>query len=77
MFKTNICFSSVQDVSSFVKLANNYDFNINIISEKYVINGKSLMGIFSLPLEKALCLRAECDSSCSFVSEVSPFVVGA
>ena len=77
MFKTSICFSSVQDVSQFVALANNYDFNINIIFEKYIINGKSLMGIFSLPLKKELCLKAECDGDSSFITNVEPYVVRA
>lgn len=75
MYKTEICFTDVKDVSNFVEIANNYDFNINIISEKCIINAKSLMGIFSLPLSKQLHLKAECDGDSSFVASIDPYVV--
>jgi len=75
MYKTNVCFSSIDDVKAFINSANKFDFNINLIWGKILVNGKSLIGIFSLPLKKPICLKAECDKDNPFVNEIIPFTV--
>lgn len=48
-------------VKNFVAEASKLDGDVSLISEngKYVINGKSIMGIFSLNLSRPLYVRAE------------------
>ena len=46
-------------VKKFVCLANQYNFPINLVSEKYKIDAKSIMGIFSLDLSKPIELQVE------------------
>lgn len=75
MYKTNISFSSINDVKTFIDSANKFDFNINLIWGKILVNGKSLIGIFSLPLKKTICLKAECDKDNPFINEIAPFTV--
>ena len=48
MYKEDIILSDIETVKNFVTFANKFDFPINLISERHVINGKSIMGIFSL-----------------------------
>ena len=58
MYTAIISLSSIDVVKKFVNLANNYDFPINLHSEKYIVNGKSIMGIFSLDLMNPIELSA-------------------
>lgn len=53
--------SSIRRVKDFVKITNEFDCDIDIISGRYVIDGKSIMGIFSLNLLEPLLARI-----CSF-----------
>ena len=60
MYTAIISLSSIDVVKKFVNLANNYDFPINLHSEKYIVNGKSIMGIFSLDLSRELVVTFHC-----------------
>lgn len=59
MFTEKISLSSIEVVKKFVCLANQYNFPINLVSEKYKIDAKSIMGIFSLDLSKPIELQVE------------------
>ena len=45
-----VLLNSVSKVKDFNKVASNLDCDINVISGRYFIDGKSIMGIFSLNL---------------------------
>lgn len=47
-------------VSNFVRIANEFPFPITLHYGKYRINGKSLIGIFSMDLSKPLTVHADC-----------------
>ena len=40
--------SSIQDVRDFVEIVTRYDMEIDLSSGRYVVDAKSIMGIFSL-----------------------------
>ena len=52
MYKENILLSDIETVKKFVTFANQYKFPVTLFSDKYIINGKSIMGIFGLDLSK-------------------------
>lgn len=70
MYKTSIFLSSIESVKNFVTLTSKYDFPINLVTDKYIIDAKSIMGIFSLDLSKPLKLEVEDDGS----AEVKDFI---
>ena len=43
----------------FVCIANEYDFTINLLSDKYKIDAKSIMSVFSLDLSKPITVEIE------------------
>lgn len=49
--------NSVEKVKEFVRITSRLDFDIDLISGRYVVDAKSIMGIFSLDLSKALLLQ--------------------
>ena len=75
MYTAIISLSSIDVVKKFVNLANNYDFPINLHSEKYIVNGKSIMGIFSLDLSKPIALEAHTDDASKFFAQIKQFIV--
>lgn len=53
-----IFLKSIIDVKNFVNLMNSYSFEVDLVSGRYVVDAKSIMGIFSLDLSKPIMLRA-------------------
>ena len=49
--------TSIQDVKQFVNRACQMPFDIDIISGRYVIDAKSIMGIFSVDLSKPITVE--------------------
>lgn len=52
-----IFLKSVVDVKNFVNITNRYDFDIDLESGRYIVDAKSIMGIFSLDLSKPLTMH--------------------
>ena len=75
MYSATISLSSIETVKKFVNIANSYDFQILLHSDKYIINGKSIMGIFSLDLSKPVTLKVEEDCPEKFKNDIKPFIV--
>lgn len=52
-----ICLNTIGKVKDFVNLVNRFDNDFDLLAGRYVINAKSIMGIFSLDLEQPLTLQ--------------------
>lgn len=76
MKEFNILLNSINDVKEFVNIVSKYDFDINLTSGRYVVDAKSIMGIFSLNLSKPIKIEAECDDPGEqFVNDLKRFIV--
>ena len=56
MKTVQISLNSIDQVKSFVNSISKFDFDFDLISGRYVIDAKSIMGIFSLDLSKPIDL---------------------
>lgn len=56
MKECKVKLSSIADVKEFTSLANSRTFELDLVSGKYTVDAKSIMGIFSLDLTKTLTL---------------------
>lgn len=56
----------IVDVREFVAIGNMLNHNITVKQDSYVVNGKSLMGLFSLDLTKPVFLEVENDDFAPF-----------
>ena len=61
MVKLNVKIVSMQDSDKFNKICTKYDCDMDLQNDKYYVNAKSIMGIFSLDLSKVLILNADTD----------------
>ena len=76
MTTVNVLLSSINDVKNFVNIVSRYDFDIDLASGRYVVDAKSIMGIFSLNLSKPIKLEAKCgDQEDKFMSDLKRFIV--
>ncbi len=53
--------SSIQDVRTFVDTVTKYTIDIDLSSGRYIVDAKSIMGIFSLDLLSPIKLSAQTD----------------
>ncbi|HIQ59262.1 MAG TPA: HPr family phosphocarrier protein [Candidatus Merdivicinus intestinavium] len=71
----NIMLNTINDVKGFVNTVCKYDFDVDLISGRYAIDAKSIMGIFSLDLSKPIKLEAHTDDASDFLAEIKQYVV--
>ena len=67
---------SVDEVKEFVALTNKCAFDVDLMSGRYAIDAKSIMGIFSLDLSKPLkmIVHADSEAAADFVEEAAKFI---
>ena len=73
MTKINIKLETLKEIENFINIAKKYDFDIDFISGKYVIDGKSLMGILSLDLSKPVEIHIHSDNAQKFIYEIKEY----
>lgn len=71
----NISLKSITEVKDFVNIVNKYDFDVDLTSGRYVVDAKSIMGIFSLDLGKPIKVEVHTDDCNSFCNEIEKFVI--
>ena len=76
MTKTPIRLESVEQIKQFVNTVAVYDCDFDLESGRYVIDAKSIMGIFSLDLSKPIDLNIHAEDGADEVLEVlKPYTV--
>ena len=75
MHKIEIVLSSVQDVRDFVNLAVLIDYEIDLSQGRYIIDAKSIMGIFQLDLLSPITLVAHTEYPDDFFAKLEKFRV--
>ena len=74
MFEKTIILKDFSAVKEFVEIANSKDYDMELMYGKYVINAKSIMGVFSLDLTKPVVLVAHCESSGELLRQIKKFI---
>ena len=71
----NIMLNSINDVKVFVNTVNRYDFDVDLTSGRYIVDAKSIMGIFSLDLSKPIKVDVYSEDADDFMEEIASFIV--
>ncbi|MBQ1491449.1 MAG: HPr family phosphocarrier protein [Blautia sp.] len=61
MKSVNISLNSIEKVKAFVNEISAFDCDFDLVSGRYVIDAKSIMGIFSLDLSRPISLNIHAD----------------
>ena len=74
MQAVTISLTQVQQVQQFVNLVSKYHFDVDIVSGRYTVNAKSLLGIYSLDLNKPLKVLIYSDDCEELKTELKKFM---
>ena len=76
MKTVKISLNSIDKVKSFVNTISQYSFDFDLISGRYVIDAKSIMGIFSLDLSKPIELNIHSETNVDEILNIlAPYIV--
>ena len=75
MRTVQININSIDKVKTFVNAVTAYDAEFDLVSGRFVIDAKSIMGIFSLDLSKPLTLKIYNDDNEQILESLKPFIV--
>ena len=74
MKTVQIRLDSIDKVKSFVNIITKYDSDFDLISGRYAVDAKSIMGIFSLDLSKPIRVEIHSDDCEKLLDEIKPFI---
>lgn len=72
-FKVKI--TTIDDVKKFVSTIMLFNYEVDLVSGRYAIDAKSIMGIFSIDLSKELKLVAHTDDTAELEEAISDYIV--
>lgn len=76
MKTVKISLNSIDKVKSFVNDITKFDYDFDLVSGRYVIDAKSIMGIFSLDLSKPIDLNIHAEDNAEDVLEtLKPYMI--
>ena len=76
MKTVKISLNSIDKVKSFVNEVSRIDTEFDLVSGRYVIDAKSIMGIFSLDISKPIDLNIHAESGVDeILAKLKPYIV--
>ena len=75
MTTTKIKLSTIADVQFFVNTIMRFPFDIDLVSGRYIVDAKSIMGIYSLDLNNEIELRAHTEDAEELFAEIDKYIV--
>ncbi len=75
MKTVSIEINTIDDVKKFVSTVAKCDYDVDVVSGRYAIDAKSIMGIFSLDLSKPLELRIHSDECDELLGAIKNYIV--
>lgn len=76
MKTVKISLNSIDKVKAFVNDITKFDVDFDLVSGRYVIDAKSIMGIFSLDLSKPIDLNIHSEGDAAEILEVlAPYLI--
>ncbi|PWM69792.1 MAG: serine kinase [Clostridiales bacterium] len=67
--------STIEQVRNFVNIVSKYDYEIDLKSGRYVVDAKSIMGIFSLDLLNKIEVTVHAENCDELMKELAPMIV--
>ncbi len=76
MKELKVMLYTIEDVKEFVNITNKYEFDCDLVSGRYAVDAKSIMGIFSLDLSKPLgmVIRGEGAAEAAILEDIKKFI---
>lgn len=75
MKSLQVTLKMAESVKNFVNIVSKYPYEIDLRSGRFVIDAKSLLGIFSLDLSKPIILEIYNDKCDDLLKDLEAFIV--
>ena len=75
MRSVTIHLSLAENVKDFVNIVSKYPYDIDLRSGRHVVDAKSILGIFSLDLNKPITMAVYENDCDDLLAEIKPFIV--
>ncbi len=67
--------NTIEDVRNFVNIVSKYRTEIDLKSGRYVVDAKSIMGIFSLDLLQPIEMTIHDDSADDIIKDIDKYII--
>ncbi len=74
MKSIQIKLSLAEKVKDFVQIVNRYPFDVDLRSGRYVVDAKSILGIFSLDLSQVITMEIYEENCDELLEQMKPFL---
>ena len=75
MTTTKIQLVGFADVQTFVNIISKFAYDIDLVSGRYIVDAKSIMGIYSLDLTSPIELRAHTEDAEELFAKIEKYIV--
>ena len=75
MQEINIILRDMQAIREFVKEVVVLDYDVDLVQGRYIVDAKSIMGIFALDILSPITVRAYTDDASAFFSRIESYIV--
>ena len=75
MREVHIVLKGIEDVRNFVKEVILLEYDVDLVQGRYVVDAKSVMGIFSLDLLSPITVQVHAENADAFLAKIARFIV--
>ena len=77
MITMKISLDSIDKIKTFVNMISSYPYDFDLASGRYIVDAKSIMGIFSLDLSEPITLNIHAgeDEAKELTEKLAPYLV--
>ena len=75
MKTVKIRLSTIEDVRDFVEVVRQFEGDIDVSSGRYIVDAKSIMGIFSLDLMSPITLTAHAENCDKLIDSLKKYII--
>ena len=75
MQETKIVLRDIQSVRNFVQQVIMLDYEVDLVQGRYIVDAKSIMGIFALDILTPITLVAHTEDASAFFAKIDGYIV--
>ena len=75
MTETKIVLRDIQSVREFVTCVITLEYEVDLVQGRYIVDAKSIMGIFALDILSPITLVAHTEDASDFFARIEKFIV--
>ena len=75
MKQKKIRITTIAEIRDFVNIVVGFDGEVDLISGRYVVDAKSIMGIFSLDLLQPITVQTNSENAEELFAKLTPYIV--